>query len=76
MTPSPGPIQPHHAGSPSRVIQGFFPGGRPRIVQASPAPVAAVRPPVPVPVQARPASPPAPVLPGDSGVRDSGVRPS
>ena len=38
MTPSPGPIQPHHAGFPSRVIQGFFPGGSPRIIQASPAP--------------------------------------
>ncbi len=64
MTPSPGPIQPHHAGSPSRVIQGFFPGGRPRIVQASPAPVAPARPQVPAPVQARPGSPPAPLLPG------------
>ncbi len=64
MTPSPGPIQPHHAGSPSRVIQGFFTGGRPRIVQASPAPVAPARPQVPTPVQARPGSPPAPVLPG------------
>jgi len=64
MTPSPGPIQPHHAGAPSRVIQGFFPGGRPRIVQASPAPTAPVRPQVPGPVQARPASPPAPLVPG------------
>src|SRR5271157_5441618 len=64
MTPSPGPIQPHHAGAPSRVIQGFFPGGRPRIVQASPAPAAPARPQVPAPVQARPASPPAPLVPG------------
>jgi len=64
MTPSPGPIQPHHAGSPSCIIQGFFPVGRPRIVQASPAPVAPVRPQVPAPVQARPGSPPAPVVPG------------
>ena len=64
MTPSPDPIQPHYAGSPSRVIQGSFPGGQPRIVQASPAPVAPVRPQVPAPVQARPGSPPAPLLPG------------
>jgi len=58
MTPSPGPIQPHHAGSPGRVIQGFFPGGRPRIIQAAPAPV------VPAPLQPRPASLPAPIIPG------------
>ncbi len=64
MTPSPGPIQPQHPGAPSRVIQGFFPGGRPRIVQASPAPLAPVRPLVPAPVQARPASPPVPLFPG------------
>src|SRR5208337_1967589 len=64
MTPSPGPIQPHHAGSPSRVIQGFFPGGRPRIIQASPAPVVPVRPQAPAPVQARPASPSPPLVPG------------
>ncbi len=62
MTPSRGPIQPHHAGARSRVIQGFFPSGRPGIVQASPA--APVRPPVPAPVQAHPGSPPAPTLPG------------
>ena len=38
MTPSPGPIQPHHAGSPSRVIQGFFPGGSPRSSRRLPRP--------------------------------------
>jgi len=64
MTPSPGPIHPHHACGPSRVIQGSFPGGRPRIVQASPAPAAPVQPQAPAPIQARPGSPPAPVLPG------------
>ncbi len=70
MTPSLSPIQPRHAGSPSRVIQGFFPGGRPRIIQATPAPVAPVRPPVPAPVQPRPASPPAPLLPGRPATGD------
>jgi Domain of unknown function (DUF4157) len=64
MTPSPGPIHPHTAGSPSRVIQGFFPGGWPRIVQASPAAVSPIRPPLSAPVQARPAFPPAPIAPG------------
>ena len=38
MTSSPSPMQPHHAGAALRVIQGFFPGGTPRIGQASPAP--------------------------------------
>jgi len=77
MTPSPGPIQPHHAGSPSHVIQGFFPGGRPRIVQASPALATPVRPQLPAPVQARPASPPAPLLPGRTatGALQPSVRP-
>ena len=64
MTTSPGPIQPHHAGAPCRVIQGFFPGGRPRIAQATPVPMAPVRPQVLAPVQARLGSPPAPLLPG------------
>jgi len=63
MMPSNGPIQPHHAGAPSRVIQGFFPGGKPRIIQAATAP-APVRPPAAAPIQARPASLPAPILPG------------
>jgi Domain of unknown function (DUF4157) len=61
MTPSPGPIHPNSAGTPSRVIQGFFPGGRPRIVQASLAPVAPVRPRLSAPI---PASPPTPLVPG------------
>ncbi len=64
MTPSPGPIQPHHAGAASRVIQGSFPGGRPNIIQASPAPATPVRPTVPAPVHAPPASPPLPIMPG------------
>ena len=64
MTPLPGPIAAQSAGSSLRVIQGFFPGGRPRILHLSPAPAAPVRPQVPAPVQARPASPPAPILPG------------
>ncbi len=64
MTPSPSPIQPPRAFARSRVIQGFFPGGRPRIVQPSPAPAAPVRPQVPAPVQARPASPSASLVPG------------
>jgi Domain of unknown function (DUF4157) len=64
MTSSPGPIQPHHAGTASRVIQGFFPGGRPRIVQAFPAPVGPFRRQVSPPVPARPDAPPTPVVPG------------
>jgi hypothetical protein len=39
------------------VIQGFFPGGKPRIIQASPAPATPVRTPLPAPLQARPAKP-------------------
>jgi GNAT superfamily N-acetyltransferase len=64
MTPSSGPIHPHHAGGPSRVIQGFFPGGKPRIIQASPTPMTPVRPPAPAPLQAGPALAPAPIPPG------------
>ena len=64
MTQSPGPISPHQTGSPSRVIQGFFASGRPRIVQASSAPMAAVRPEPPAPIQNRPGSPPASLVPG------------
>jgi len=63
MTPAPGPIHPHRPGGPSRVIQGFFPGGKPRIIQASPAPATPVRPPAPVPLQARAAFAPTPILP-------------
>ena len=62
MTSSPGPIHPHRAGGPSRVIQGCFPGGKPTILQASPAPARPARP--PAPIQARPALAPAPILPG------------
>ncbi len=74
MTPSSGPILPNHAGGPSRVIQGYFPGGKPRIIQAAPAMPA--RPSIPAPVQVRPATgalqparpgqPPRPILPTNS----------
>jgi hypothetical protein len=61
-----GPIQPNNAGGPSRVIQGFFAGGRPTIRQASVAPEAPLRPQAPVarPIQARPAFAAVPGLPG------------
>jgi hypothetical protein len=61
MTPSSGPITAFRSGAPSQVIQGFFPGGGPKIIQPSPTPM---RPQVPAPVQARPVSPPAPMVPG------------
>jgi hypothetical protein len=65
MVPSSGSFSPARPGAPSHVVQGFFPGGRPRLVQASPAPAAPVRSQAPAPVQARPAfAPPAPILPG------------
>ena len=64
MTLTPGPIHPHHAGGPSRVIQGFFPGGRPRIIQASPGAVSPVRPQAQAQLQARTVSAPAPIVPG------------
>ena len=69
MTPSPGPILPPHADASPRVIQGFFPGGRPRIAQASLALAA--------PIQARPASPRAPLLPGrpPTGAPQPALRP-
>jgi hypothetical protein len=74
MTPQPGPVHPHHPGGPARVIQGFFPGGKPRIMQASPAPATPVRTPAAAPLQARlakpalqpatrPGQPPRPILP-------------
>ncbi len=64
MTPPFGPIMTSRPGVPSRVIQGFFPGGHPKIIQASPAPAAPVRP--QVATQVRPASRPAPIAPGRS----------
>jgi|GEM_PF-5787604 len=39
MTPSFGPIAASRSGRPSRVIQGYFPGGRPAILQATRAAV-------------------------------------
>ena len=74
MTPQPGPVHPHRPGGPARVIQGFFPGGKPRIMQASPAPATPVRTPAAAPLQARlakpalqpatrPGQPPRPILP-------------
>ena len=50
------PVTSSGRGVLSRVIQGFFPGGRPRILQPSLAPAAPIRP--QVPVQVWPASPP------------------
>ena len=46
MSLSSGTVGP---GGPSRVIQGFFPGRRPTMLQASPASVAPVRPQAPAP---------------------------
>jgi Domain of unknown function (DUF4157) len=56
MTSSRIPIAPPRPGAPSRVIQGYFPGGKPRIIQASSAAEASARPPAPAPIQARPAT--------------------
>ena len=36
------------------MVQGFFPGGKPRIIQASPAPSPPVRPPAPARLLGRP----------------------
>src|SRR6516165_8210689 len=69
MTTSSLPIHPHRASGPSRVIQGYFPGGKPRIIQASLAPEARVRPPTPAPLQARPALAPPPTMPGRPAAR-------
>jgi hypothetical protein len=60
MTPPVGPVIPDRPGGPSRVIQGFFAGGQPRLPQ--PAPVVAPLP-RPVPVPARPAAVQPAVLP-------------
>jgi hypothetical protein len=69
MTPSPGPITASSPGGPSRVIQGYFPGGRPRIVQASAAPRAPVEPRLPGGGPARPGFPPEPIVPGHPRTR-------
>src|SRR5271166_3454418 len=64
------PILPHGRNCASRVIQGFFPNGRPRIIQAAVAPAptrfVAVRP---APVQAKPAA----VLP--AALRPGAIQP-
>jgi Domain of unknown function (DUF4157) len=58
------PIVPHLPNGPARVIQGFFPGGKPRIIQASPA-WAPVAPSRTAPAQAKPAPLlPSPLRPG------------
>ncbi len=66
MMPSSGPITPFRPGGPSRVIQGYFPGGQPRIPQ--PAVVQATRPvappPRPLPVPARLAAVQPAIVPG------------
>jgi hypothetical protein len=65
MMPQSSTIPPGGPGRPSRVIQGFFPGGQPRILQPAVAsPVAPVAPSRPAPVQARPAGFRPPVVPG------------
>ena len=51
MALSSAPITPTRPGAPSRVIQGSFVGGRPKIVQAAPLAPAPARPQVPGPVQ-------------------------
>ncbi len=77
MTPSSGPISAARPGISSRVIQGFFPGGRPKTLQPSPALAAPVRPQVAASVQSRPDSPPAPILPGRAatGAHQPAIRP-
>ncbi len=64
MTPSSGPITAWRPSVPSHVIQGYFPGGRPNILQASPVSAPPVWPQVRGPVEARAISTPAPILPG------------
>jgi ribosomal protein S18 acetylase RimI-like enzyme len=64
VIPSSGLSGASRPGAPSHVIQGFFPGGYRRTVQAPPAPAAPVGRQVPSPVQARAVSVPAPILPG------------
>ena len=75
MTPSTEPITASRPGVVSHVIQGSFPGGRPRILQASPLPAAPVQ--SPPPVQVRPLPVRAPILPGRPamGVESSGTAP-
>jgi hypothetical protein len=69
MTPPSGPTIATRPGMTSGVIQGFFPGGRPTILQASPGRAAPLRPQAPGPVQAGQISPPAPVAPGPGGLQ-------
>ncbi len=72
MVPHVTAVPPHRPGGPSRIIQGFFPGGRPRLPQA-----AAASPRWPVPVSARAGTPtggPRPILPNAS--RPVAVQPS
>jgi len=70
MTLSNGPIVLHRTGGPSRVIQGFFPGGQPRLPQLATAgtPPPSATPPRPNPVQARqPATVQPAIVPGRPG---------
>ena len=65
MTHSSGQITTARPGASSRVIQGYFQGGRPNILQPSPVPAAPIGAQAPAPVQAhRPASTPVQLLPG------------
>jgi hypothetical protein len=61
------PIVPHRANGASQVIQGFFPNGKPRIIQATPVPAPAPPPAASflAPVQRKPAPlVPPPLHPG------------
>jgi len=77
MTSSNGPIVPHRPGGPARVIQGFFPGGQPRLAQpataGTPPPVAT--PPRPNPLQAHPATVQPAIVPGRPGAIGPGSKP-
>ena len=86
MTHSPDPIYPHITGEPSRVIQGFFPGGKPWIIQTSRASATPVRPTAPVPLPARsadkllqtatrPGQPPPPIV-TTNGLHRGAVQPA
>jgi hypothetical protein len=68
MMPPVAPVEQHRPGGPSRVIQGFFPAGQPRIPQAPRPPLA----PQPAPFLPRPAS----VQPAMAPGRPNPIQPS
>jgi len=77
MTLSNGPIIPHHPGGPSRVIQGFFPGGQPRLPQPATAgtPPPYAPPPGSNPLQAHPAAVQPAIVPGRFGAIQPASKP-